>query len=303
LVINFAGQWLSLRALPTQTPVTAEFPDFDDNVRQAMRKETELFVDSIVHEDRPVTDLLTANYTFLNERLAKHYGIPNVYGSNFRRVELAPQFDMRRGLLGKGSLMTISSKPNGTMPPIRGKTVMQVFLGVEPPPPPPNVPPLPPQAGVLHGGVKPTMRQQMELHRANEPCSTCHKIMDPIGLSLENFDAVGAWRTNDDGAAIEAEGVLVDGTKLDGVAGLRSALVKYSPQFVRVITEKLLIYGLGRGTEYFDMPLVRSIVHDSEKSNYKFSSLVLGVVKSESFQMNQKLISEGGQEPKKVASR
>jgi mono/diheme cytochrome c family protein len=303
LVTNFAGQWLSLRALPTQTPVTAEFPDFDDNLRQAMRKETELFVDSIVHEDRPVTDLLTANYTFLNERLAKHYGIPNIYGSQFRRVELTPAFDMRRGLLGKGSLMTISSKPNGTMPPIRGKTVMQVFLGVEPPPPPPNVPPLPPQAGVLHGGVKPTMRQQMELHRANEPCSTCHKIMDPIGLSLENFNAVGAWRTTDDGAAIEAQGVLVDGTKLDGVAGLRGALVKYSPQFVRVITEKLMIYGLGRGTEYFDMPLVRSIVHDAEKSNYKFSSLVLGVVKSEPFQMNQKMISEGAQENKQRASR
>jgi len=303
LVVNFAGQWLSLRALPTQTPVTATFPDFDDNLRQAMRKETEMFVDSIVHEDRPVTDLLTANYTFLNERLAKHYGIPNIYGSNFRRVELAPQFDMRRGLLGKGSLMTISAKPSGTMPPIRGKTVMQVFLGVEPPPPPPVVPPLPPQAGVLHGGVQPTMRQQMELHRANEPCSSCHKIMDPIGLSLENFDAVGAWRTTDDGTPIDSAGVLVDGTKLDGVAGLRAALVKYSPQFVRVITEKLMIYGLGRGTEYFDMPLVRSIVHDAEKNNYKFSSLVLGVVKSEPFQMNQKLISEGGQENKKVASR
>jgi hypothetical protein len=303
LVVNFAGQWLSLRALPTQTPVTAEFPDFDDNLRQAMRKETELFVNSIVHEDRNVTDLLTANYTFLNERLAKHYGIPNIYGSNFRRVELTPEFDMRRGLLGKGSLMTISSKPNGTMPPIRGKTVMQVFLGVEPPPPPPNVPPLPPQAGVLHGGQKPTMRQQMELHRANEPCASCHKIMDPIGLSLENFDAVGAWRTSDDGTPIDAQGVLVDGTQLNGVAGLRAALVKYSPQFVRVITEKLMIYGLGRGTEYYDMPLVRSIVHDAEKNNYKFSSLVLGVVKSEPFQMNQKLLTEGSQENKKVAER
>jgi mono/diheme cytochrome c family protein len=303
LVVNFAGQWLSLRALPTQTPVTATFPDFDDNVRQAMRKETEMFVDSIVHEDRNVTDLLTANYTFLNERLAKHYGIPNIYGSNFRRVELTPEFDMRRGLLGKGSLMTISAKPSGTMPPIRGKTVMQIFLGVEPPPPPPNVPPLPPQEGILHGGAKPTMRQQMELHRANEPCSTCHKIMDPIGLSLENFDAVGAWRTDDDGAPIDAQGVLVDGTKLDGVAGLRAALVKYSPQFVRVITEKLMIYGLGRGTEYYDMPLVRSIVHDAEKNNYKFSALVLGVVKSEPFQMNQKLLSEGAQENKQRAAR
>ncbi len=303
LVINFAGQWLSLRALPTQVPVTADFPDFDDNLRQAMRTETEMFVDSVVHEDRPVTDLLTANYTFLNERLAIHYGIPGVYGSFFRRVELPPQFDMRRGLLGKASLMTISGKPNGTMPPIRGKTVMQVFLGVEPPPPPPNVPPLPPQAGVLHGGQKPTMRQQMELHRAHEPCASCHKIMDPIGLALENFDAVGAWRLTDDGSPIDPSGMLVDGTKLDGVTGLRNALVKYSPQFVRVVTEKLLIYALGRGTEYYDMPLVRSIVHDAAKDNYKFSSLVLGVVKSEPFQMNQKMISEAAQDTKKIAQR
>ena len=303
LVINFAGQWLSLRGLPTQIPVTAEFPDFDDNLRQAMRKETEMFVDSIVHEDRSVLDLLDANYTFLNERLAKHYGIPNVYGSYFRKVQLTPEFDMRRGLLGKASLMTISSKPNGTMPPIRGKTIMQVFLGVEPPPPPPVIPPLPDQGSVVHGGTKPTMRQTMELHRANEPCASCHKIMDPIGLALENFDAVGAWRTTDDGSPIDPSGVLVDGSKLDGVKGLRTALTKYSPEFVRVITEKLMIYGLGRGTEYFDMPLVRSIVHDAEKSNYKFSSLVLGVVKSEPFQMNQKLVSEGAQENKKVASR
>ena len=255
-----------------------------------------------------MTDLLTANYTFLNERLAEHYGIPGVYGSYFRKVELTPEFDMRRGLLGKASLMTISAKPNGTMPPIRGKTVMQVFLGVEPPPPPPNVPPLPPQAGVVHGGQKPTMRQQMELHRANEPCASCHKIMDPIGLALENFDAVGAWRVTDDGSPIDPSGMLVDGTKLDGVTGLRNALVKYSPEFVRVVTEKLLIYGLGRGTEYFDMPLVRSIVHDAEKTNYKFSSLVLGVVKSEPFQMNQKLISAGSEskeapENKKIAQR
>ena len=303
LVINFAGQWLSLRALPTQVPVTADFPDFDDNLRQAMRKETEMFVDSVVHEDRPVTDLLTANYTYLNGRLAIHYGIPGVYGSFFRKVELPAQFDMRRGLLGKASLMTISAKPNGTMPPIRGKTVMQVFLGVEPPPPPPNVPPLPPQAGVLHGGQKPTMRQQMELHRAHEPCASCHKIMDPIGLALENFDAVGAWRLTDDGSPIDPSGMLVDGTKLDGVTGLRNALVKYSPQFVRVVTEKLLIYALGRGTEYYDMPLIRSIVHDAAKDNYKFSSLVLGVVKSEPFQMNQKLISEAAQDTKKIAQR
>jgi len=297
LVSNFAGQWLSLRALQSQTPVPSEYPDFDDVLRQAMRKETELFVGSVIQEDRPVTDLLDANYTFLNERLAEHYGIPNIYGSNFRRVELAPEFDMRRGLIGKGSFLTISSAPNRTSPVGRGKFTLQMFLGVEPPAPPPNVPDLPKQESSIRGGLKPTMRQQMELHRKNEPCASCHKIMDPIGLVLENFDGIGQWRTLDDGSPINPSGQLVDGTKLNGVADLRAALVKYSPQFVRVVTEKLMIYGLGRGTEYYDMPLVRSIVHSAEKDKYRFSTLVLGVVKSQPFQMNQKLESAGnGQE-------
>ncbi len=289
LVDNFAGQWLQLRALRTQTPVTATFPDFDDNLRNAMQKEMELFVDSIVHEDRPITELIDANYTFLNERLAKHYGIPNIYGSNFRRVVLPPEFEMRRGLLGKGAFETISSKPGGTMPPIRGKTVMQVFLGVEPPNPPPNVPALKDAGNTVHGGHIPTMREQMEMHRKVEPCFSCHKIMDPIGLALENFDAVGHWRDTDGGSPIDSQGMLVDGTKIDGVNGLRQALLRYTPEFVRVATEKLLIYALGRGTEYYDMPLVRSIVHEAEKDNYRFSSLVLGVVKSPQFQMNEKI--------------
>ena len=297
LVSNFAGQWLSLRALQSQTPVPSEYPDFDDVLRQSMRKETELFVGSVIQEDRPVTDLLDANYTFLNERLAEHYGIPNIYGSNFRRVELAPEFDMRRGLIGKGSFLTISSAPNRTSPVGRGKFTLQMFLGVEPPAPPPNVPDLPKQESAIRGGLKPTMRQQMELHRKNEPCASCHKIMDPIGLVLENFDGIGQWRTLDDGSPINPTGQLVDGTKLNGIADLRGALVKYSPQFVRVVTEKLMIYGLGRGTEYYDMPLVRSIVHGAEKDKYRFSSLVIGVVKSQPFQMNQKLESAGnGQE-------
>jgi mono/diheme cytochrome c family protein len=297
LVSNFAGQWLSLRALQSQTPVPSEYPDFDDVLRQAMRKETELFVGSVIQEDRPVTELLDANYTFLNERLAEHYGIPNIYGSNFRRVELAPEFDMRRGLIGKGSFLTISSAPNRTSPVGRGKFTLQMFLGVEPPAPPPNVPDLPKQESSIRGGLKPTMRQQMELHRKNEPCASCHKIMDPIGLVLENFDGIGQWRTLDDGSPINPSGQLVDGTKLNGVADLRAALVKYSPQFVRVVTEKLMIYGLGRGTEYYDMPLVRSIVHGAEKDKYRFSTLVIGVVKSQPFQMNQKLESAGnGQE-------
>ena len=289
LVDNFAGQWLGLRALQTQVPVTSEFPDFDDNLRAAMEKEMELFVGSIIHEDRPITDLIDADYTFVNERLARHYEIPNIYGSAFRRITLGPEFDMRRGLLGKGYLEMISSKPSGTSAVQRGKTVMQIFLGVEPPPPPPNVPPLKVFATDVHGGVKPTIRQQMEMHRSVEPCASCHKIMDPIGFSLENFDAVGHWRTTDDGAPINTAGVLVDGTKLNGVKELREALVRYSPEFVRVATDKLMIYALGRGTEYFDMPLIRSIVHDAAKNNYRFSSLVLGVVKSEPFQMNGKL--------------
>jgi len=297
LVSNFAGQWLSLRALQSQTPVPIEYPDFDDALRQAMRTEVEMFVASVIQEDRPVTDLLDANYTFLDERLAKQYGIPGIYGSNFRRVELPPEFDMRRGLLGKGAFLTISSNPDRTSPVHRGKYTLQIFLGVEPPAPPPNVPDLPKQDAAIRGGPRPTMRQQMELHRKNEPCNSCHKIMDPIGLVLENFDGTGQWRTLDDGSPIDPSGKLVDGTKLNGVTDLRSALVKYSPQFVRVITEKLMIYALGRGTEYYDMPIVRSIVHAADKDQDRFSSLVIGVVKSQPFQMNQKLESSGnGQE-------
>ena len=297
LVSNVAGQWLQLRGLQTQSPVTAEFPDFDDNLRKAMRKETELFVDSVVHEDRSVLDLLDGNYTFLNERLAKHYGIPNIYGSNFRRVVLPPEFDYRRGLLGKGSTETVTAYPNRTSPTVRGKTIMAMFLGVTPPNPPPNVPALKETAASVHGGVKPTMRQQMEAHRVRADCVQCHKIMDPIGFSLENFDAVGHWRTTDDGNPIDASGQLVDGTKINGAVDLRNALMRYSPQFVRLVTEKLMIYGLGRGTEYYDMPLIRSIVHDAAKTNYRFSSLVLGIVKSDPFQMNQKVQISGSNAP------
>jgi len=305
LVDNFAGQWLGLRALQTQVPVTAGFPDFDDNLRAAMKKEVELFVGSIIREDRPITDLIDADYTFVNERLARHYDIPDVYGSAFRRVTLGPEFDMRRGLLGKGYLEMISSQPARTSAVQRGKTVMQIFLGVEPPPPPPNVPPLKATSSDVHGGVKPTIRQQMEMHRAVEPCASCHKIMDPIGFSLENYDAVGHWRTTDDGTPIDPAGVLVDGSKLDGVKGLRAALLRYSPQFERVATEKLMIYALGRGTEYFDMPLIRSIVRDAQRNNNRFSSLVLGVVKSEPFQMNGKLQISGksGEDAKPAQQR
>jgi mono/diheme cytochrome c family protein len=296
LVVNFAGQWLNLRSLQSWFPIPGLFPDWDDNLRNAMRTETELFVGSVIHEDRSVVDFINANYTFLNERLALHYGIPNVYGSRFRRVELPPEFEMRRGLLGQGSIETISAYPNRTSPTVRGKTMMQIFLGVSPPDPPPNVPALKEDASAVHSLTKPTMREQMEMHRKNEPCATCHKIMDPIGFSLENFDAIGKWRVTDDGSPINPAGLLVDGSQLDGVTGLREAFLRYKPQFVRVIAEKLMIYALGRGTEYYDMPLIRSIVRDADRNNDRFSALVLGVVKSEPFQMNQR-IQTGGNAP------
>jgi len=289
LVVNVAGQWLNLRGLQAQAPVAMAFPDFDDNLRQAFRRETELLFASIVREDRSVLDLLTADYTFLNERLARHYGIPNVYGSQFRRVALGPEFEMRRGLLGHGSQLTVSSQPGRTSPVQRGKWFMQTFLGVSPPSPPPGVViRIASTEKDAHGGTKQSMRQQMEQHRTTEPCKSCHKIMDPIGFSLENFDAVGKWRTEDGGVPVDASGELVDGTKMNGVASLREVAVRYSPQFVRVAAEKLLTYAIGRGAEHFDMPLVRSIVRDAAPVNYRFSSLVLGVVKSRQFQMNVK---------------
>ena len=289
LIENFTGQWLNVRSLKTSEPVVNMFPDFDDNLRNAFQRETELFFDSIVHEDRSVLDLLTADYTFVNERLAKHYGIANLYGPQFRRVTLPPELDMRRGLLGKGALLTVTSAAARTSPVTRGKWFLQTFLGVSPPDPPPNVPAIKEKAADSTGNAKaPTMRQTMEAHRANPSCATCHKIFEPMGLALENFDAVAAWRTEDDGNPIDATGVMVDGTKLDGVASLREVLVRYSDQFVRVVTEKLLTYALGRGVEDDDMPLVRSIVRDSAASKYRFSSIVMGIVRSPAFQMNMK---------------
>jgi hypothetical protein len=289
LISNFTGQWLNVRSLKTSEPVVNLFPDYDDNLRNAMQKETELFFGSVVHEDRSVLDLLTADYTFVNERLAKHYGIPNVYGPQFRRVTLGPEMDMRRGLLGKGALLVVTSNAARTSPVARGKWFLQTFLGVSPPDPPPNVPVIKEKAADSTGNLKaPTMRQQMEAHHANPSCNTCHQIFEPLGLALENFDAVGMWRTEDEGQPIDASGVLVDGTKVDGVKSLRDVLVKRQDQFIRVVVEKLLTYGLGRGVEYPDMPLVRSITREAAANHYKFSSLVLGVVKSPAFQMNMK---------------
>jgi hypothetical protein len=289
LINNFTGQWLGVRSLKTSEPVVNLFPDFDDNLRAAYQHEVELFFGSIVRQDRSILDLLTADYTFVNERLAKQYGIPNIYGSQFREVTLPPELDMRRGLLGKGALLTETSNAARTSPVTRGKWFLQTFLGVSPPDPPPNVPTLKEQPVDSTGNAKPpTMRQTMEAHRANPVCASCHKIFEPIGLALENFDAVGTWRTQDGESLIDASGVLVDGSKVDGVASLRDALVRRSDQFVRVVTEKMLTYALGRGVEYQDMPLVRSIVRDSAGGNYKFSSVVLGIVKSAPFQMNTK---------------
>jgi len=278
-----------VRSLKTSEPVVNLFPDFDDNLRAAYRHEVELFFGSVVREDRSILDLLTANYTFVNERLAKEYGIPNIYGPQFRRVTLPAALDMRRGLLGKGALLTETSNAARTSPVTRGKWFLQTFLGVSPPDPPPNVPALKEQPVDSTGNAKPpTMRQAMQAHHANPVCASCHTIFEPIGLAMENFDAVGTWRTFDGDSPIDASGVLVDGTKLEGVASLREALVGRSGQFTRVVTEKLMTYALGRGVEYKDMPLVRSIVRESAAKNYSFSSIVLGIVNSPSFQMNVK---------------
>jgi hypothetical protein len=286
LVKNFAGQWLQLRTLQSSTPEGVVYPDFDDNLRQAFRTEAEMFFDSIIREDRSVVDLLNGDYTFVNERLAAHYGIPNVYGSQFRRVKLDGPLDVRRGLLGKGSFELVTSIADRTSPVQRGKWVMSNILGVVPPDPPPNVPVLKDAAN--GGAADQTMRQRMEQHRANPACASCHKMMDPIGFALENFDGVGTWRTKEFGQTVDGSGQLTDGTKINGVVDLRNALVRYSPQFVRTVTEKLLTYALGRGVEYGDMPVVRAIVKDAARNDYRFSSILMGIVKSEPFQMNRK---------------
>jgi hypothetical protein len=286
LVKNFAGQWLQLRVMQSSTPEGTDYPDFDDNLRQAFRTEAEMFFESIVREDRSIIDLLNGDYTFVNQRLAEHYGIPNIYGSQFRRVKLDGDLDVRRGLLGKGGIELVTSVSDRTSPVQRGKWVMTNILGVVPPDPPPNVPALKETAA---GGAGPlTLRQQMEAHRANPACAGCHKMMDPIGFAMENFDGIGKWRTKDAGQNVNASGQLTDGTKISGVVDLRNALLGYSPQFARTVTEKLLTYALGRGVEYQDMPVVRAIVREAAQKDYRFSALIDGIVKSEPFQMNRK---------------
>jgi mono/diheme cytochrome c family protein len=291
LVSNFAGQWLYLRNLKSLQPNSLEFPDFDDNLRQAFQRETELFFRSILREDRSVVDLMTADYTFLNERLAKHYGVPNIYGSHFRRVTLSD--DARKGLLGKGAILMVTSHADRTSPVVRGKWVLDNLLSAPVPPMPNNVPPLNEDAN--RGGKILTMRERMEEHRKNPVCAACHKIMDPIGLSMENFDAVGAWRTRDGGtlgSPINASGELLDGTKVDGVVTLRQALLRQSDLFVGTVAEKLMIYALGRGLAYYDQPEVRRIVRESAAQDYRFSSLILGVVNSTAFQKRVKVSTD-----------
>jgi len=292
LISNFTGQWLETRGLKTVEPVVNIFPDFDDNLRYAYRREVELFFDAIVHEDHGVREMLTANFTFVNERLAKQYGIPNIYGSQFRRVTLPPELDMRRGLLGKGALLTVTSNAAHTSPVTRGKWFQTTFLGVEPPQPPPGVDTSLKEktdSGTAGNAKVPSMRDIMERHHTNPVCASCHKIFEPIGLAFENYDATGAWRTLDEGNPIDASGVMIDGTKVDGVVGLRGFIEKYSDQFVRVVTEKLMTYALGRGVEDGDMPTVRAIVRGAQPADYKFSSIMMGIVKSDQFQMNQKI--------------
>ena len=280
LVTNFGGQWLYLRELKSARP---DARGFNDNLRQAFRRETELLLESILREDRNVVDLLNADYTFVNEDLARHYGIPGIKGSRFRRVTL--QDENRRGLLGQSSLLLVTSVANRTSPVARGKWILENLLGTPAPLPPPNVPPLKETAGAQ----QPTsVRQRMEEHRNNPVCAACHKIMDPIGFSLENFDLIGTWRNTEGGAPIDASGQLVDGTKLDGPASLRNALLSRSDVFVRTMTEKLLTYGIGRALKYYDMPVVRSIAREAARNDNRFSSLILGIVKSDPFQMRVK---------------
>jgi cytochrome c551/c552 len=285
LAKNFAAQWLHLRALADANPDVYLYPDSDDNLLQSMRRETELLFDSVVRENRSVVDLLTAKYTFVDERLAKHYGIPNVRGSRFRRVPLTDE--NRFGLLGQASVLTVTSATNRTSPVARGKWVMEQILGVSPPPPPPNVPALA-ENNVLGGETIQlrSVRERMEQHRANEPCRSCHKMMDPIGLALENFDAVGAWRTRDSGFPVDPSGQLVDGTKVDGPIDLRHALLNHSDAYVTNFTSKLLTYALGRGLTASDMPTVRKIIQDAGE-DHRFESIVFNITKSAPFQMRR----------------
>jgi mono/diheme cytochrome c family protein len=277
---NFAGQWLHLRNLEGIHPNTDEFPDFDNDLRLAFTREAELFFTSIMREDRSVMDFLTADYTFVNERLARHYGMSQIYGSRFRRVVLGPEFEARRGLLGKGGVLMSTSRADRTSPVLRGKWILENLIGTAPPAPPANVPPLDSKPG-----AKPrTIRERMASHRA-PGCVSCHQLIDPLGFALEGFDAIGGWRTHEAGAPIDASSQLADGRAVNGVGELRAALAARPEAFVQTLTEKLMTYALGRGLQHYDMPVVRAIVRDSKAKNYSFNAVVLGIVQSVPFQM------------------
>ncbi|MCY3842862.1 MAG: DUF1592 domain-containing protein [Acidobacteria bacterium] len=281
LVDNFASQWLRLRNLESQERESADYPEFDENLREAFRRETELFVESSIREDRSLLELLGANYTFVNERLARHYGIRGVYGDRFRRVTLDPDHP-RGGLLGHGGLLMVTSYPNRTSPVVRGKWLLETILGAPPPEPPPNVPGLPDRG---EGGEPASVRERLERHRANPACAGCHAPMDPLGFALENFDAIGSWRaTSEAGRPIDASATMPSGEAFEGPAGLRRVLLSRGEDFAATVTEKLLAYSLGRGLEYTDRPAVRRILRDAADDDYRWSSIVLGIVKSTPFQ-------------------
>ncbi len=279
LVTNFAAQWLHVRNVRSATPDKNDFPNFDDTLRQAFARELELFLSSVILGGGSVLDLLTADYTFVNERLALHYGMPYVYGSHFRRVEGLDE--TRRGLLGKGGILLVTSHADRTSPVVRGKWILDNLMGSPPPPPPPEVPALP----ETEGAQPATMRERMSQHRANPVCAGCHNVMDPLGLALENFDAVGTWRTHEHGKLVDASGQLSDGTQIEGAAGLRAALLKRPEVLASTAAAKLLTYALGRGLEPSDMPAVRAIVREAEKDGYQFEALIAGVVSSAPFRM------------------
>ena len=286
LVRNFAGQWLHLRNLRGVMPDALLFPEFDENLREAFRQETELFVESLIREDRGVLDLLAADYTYVNERLARHYGLPGIYGSHFRRVRLDPEVAERRGgILGQGSLLTVTSYPNRTSPVLRGKWLLTNVLGTPPPPPPADVPDLPDRGA--DGGAA-TVRDRLARHRESPACSVCHAPMDPLGLALENYDAVGKWRaTGATGRPIDASGNLPDGTAFEGPTGLRTLLLERRELFIGTLTERLLAYALGRGPEYYDRPTVRAITRAAAAEDYRWSAIVTGIVQSTPFRMRR----------------
>jgi hypothetical protein len=280
LATRFAAQWLRLQDLQKVEPDALSFPYFDESLAKAMSRETELLFDHLVREDRPALELLTADYTFVNERLARHYGISGVSGPDFRRVSYPD--DTRRGLLGHGSVLTLTSHGNRTSPVLRGKWVMEVLLGSPPPPPPPNVPDLEETHNAKDGRML-SVAEQLAQHRASAFCSSCHNVIDPIGLSLDNFDVTGAWRIKDRGVPINVAGELYDGTPLKSVADLRAALLARSDVIMTHFTEQLMSYALGRRVEYYDMPAVRKIVREAKPRNYLMSSLILGVARSAAF--------------------